>query len=78
MNPWPSAWFEWNGNSLKVLRVSVINEEKNTGLGVRYAVDGKPAIQSANGGLVLEEVQPAGRKPMSGKSFLAGARDWIT
>jgi methionyl-tRNA formyltransferase len=78
MNPWPSAWFEWNDNSLKVLRVSIFNEEKNTGLGVRFAVDGKPAVQSANGGLVLEEVQPAGRKPMSGKSFLAGARDWLT
>ena len=25
---------------------------------------------------ILEEVQPAGKKSMSGKSFLAGARNW--
>jgi methionyl-tRNA formyltransferase len=26
--------------------------------------------------LVLEEVQPAGKKSMPGKAFLAGARNW--
>ena len=26
--------------------------------------------------LVLEEVQPAGKKSMPGKAFLSGARDW--
>ena len=26
--------------------------------------------------LILDEVQPAGKKSMSGKSFLAGARHW--
>jgi methionyl-tRNA formyltransferase len=26
--------------------------------------------------LILDEVQPAGKKSMSGKSFLAGARNW--
>jgi len=44
--------------------------------GIRFTVEGQPAVQSAEGALVLEEVQPAGRKVMSGKSFLAGARDW--
>ena len=78
MNPWPCAWFEWNGNSLKVLRVSVSGGDKAFGNGIRFVVEGKPAVQSANGALVLEEVQPAGRKPMLGKSFLAGSRDWIS
>ena len=26
--------------------------------------------------LILDEVQPAGKKVMSGRSFLAGAREW--
>jgi methionyl-tRNA formyltransferase len=26
--------------------------------------------------LILEEIQPAGKKPMTGKAFLAGARGW--
>jgi methionyl-tRNA formyltransferase len=76
MNPWPCAWFEWNGSPLKVLRVSTISVEEGLGCGVRFKIDGKPAIQSVAGALVLEEVQPAGRKVMPGKSFLAGARDW--
>jgi methionyl-tRNA formyltransferase len=35
-----------------------------------------PAVGARGGILILEEVQPAGKKPMSGKSFLAGARNW--
>ncbi|MBC7877790.1 MAG: methionyl-tRNA formyltransferase [Anaerolineales bacterium] len=76
MNPWPSAWFEWNGNPLKVLCASVVNGEKGLASGSRFTVEGRPAVMSADGALVLDEVQPAGKKIMSGKSFLAGARDW--
>ena len=77
MNPWPGAWFEWNGNVLKVLRASV-SEAKGLGIGSRLIVEGRPAIMSADGVLVLDEVQPAGKKMMSGKSFLSGARDWAS
>jgi methionyl-tRNA formyltransferase len=77
MNPWPSAWFEWNGNPLKVLRASVISGEKGLASGSRLIVEGRPAVRSAEGALVLDDVQPAGKKVMSGKSFLAGARDWV-
>lgn len=76
MNPWPGAWFEWMGNPLKVMRASVVSGEKGLVSGSRFIVEGSPALQSAEGVLVLDEVQPAGKKVMSGKSFLAGARDW--
>jgi methionyl-tRNA formyltransferase len=76
MNPWPGAWFEWNGNPLKVMRASTISGEKDLASGTRFTVDGKPVIQSTEGALVLDEVQPAGKKVMPGKSFLAGARGW--
>jgi len=76
MNPWPGAWFEWNGNLLKVMRASVVSGEKGLVSGNRLTVEGRPAVQSAEGVLVLDEVQPAGKKVMSGKSFLAGAREW--
>jgi len=75
MNPWPGAWFEWNGNVLKVARASV-SEAKGLSTGSRFTVEGRPAIMSADGALVLDEVQPAGKKSMPGKSFLSGARDW--
>lgn len=75
MHPWPGAWFEWNGNVLKVLRASV-SEEKGPSIGSRFMVEGRPAITSIDGALVMDEVQPAGKKAMPGKSFLSGARDW--
>ena len=36
-----------------------------------------PAIMTGEGWLVLDEVQPAGKKPMPGDVFLRGARDWV-
>jgi methionyl-tRNA formyltransferase len=76
MYPWPGSWFEWNGNLLKVMRASVVSGEKGLVSGSRFTVEGRPVVQSAEGALVLDEVQPAGRKVMPGKSFLAGAREW--
>jgi methionyl-tRNA formyltransferase len=75
MNPWPSAWFEWDGNLLKVMRVS-ISEKKVGEAGNRFTLDGRGAVTCSDGAIILEEVQPAGKKVMAGKSFLAGARDW--
>ncbi|RJP55751.1 MAG: methionyl-tRNA formyltransferase [Anaerolineaceae bacterium] len=77
MNPWPGAWFQWNGNMLKVMRADV-SEDKGLAGGSRFTVEGRAAVMCADGALVLEEVQPAGGKVMSGKSFLAGARNWNT
>lgn len=76
MSPWPGAWFEWNGSPFKVICATTDSGGKGLTCGSRFMVNGKPAVQTAEGALVLEEVQPAGRKFMSGKSFLAGARDW--
>lgn len=76
MNPWPSAWFEWGGNLLKVMKASVISQKKNAENGSRLTVNDRPAVCCSDGILVLEEVQPAGKKIMSGKSFLLGAKNW--
>ena len=76
MNPWPGAWFEWDGNLLKVLRASVAGTDERLESGTRFIVEGRPAVMCAEGALVLEEVRPAGKKSMPGKSFLAGARGW--
>lgn len=77
MNPWPGAWFEWRDARIQVWRARVSHEE-TPGVGQRGIVDGYPAIGTADRYLILEEVQPAGRKAMSGKAFLAGARKWLS
>jgi methionyl-tRNA formyltransferase len=74
-NPWPGTWLDWNGSPLKVLRARV-SGEKSPGAGYRLIVEGRPAIGTGEGILIMEEVQPAGKKPMPGRAFLTGARDW--
>jgi methionyl-tRNA formyltransferase len=73
-NPWPGAFVEFNRTFLKVHRARV--ETGHASVGQRLVVQGQPAIGARGGILLLEEVQPAGKKAMSGKSFLAGARNW--
>jgi methionyl-tRNA formyltransferase len=75
MNPWPGAYFEWKATALKVMRARV-GSGSNPVMGSRFIFEGCPAVGTGEGILILEEVQPPGKKPMSGKAFLAGARDW--
>lgn len=75
--PWPGAFTSWQGQPLKVLKAHA--DTQQTFLpptGKRIVFDGYPAITTADGCLVLEIVQPAGKKAMDGKVFLTGARNW--
>lgn len=76
-NPWPGAFMEIDGVVLKIHRAHVgqiVN--LSYAAGQRLVWQNQPAIGARGGLLVLDEVQPAGKKTMSGKSFLAGARHW--
>ncbi len=73
--PWPGAFFRWKEEPLKVHRVSVVSEISGNP-GKRIIYQSSPAVVTARGLLVLEEVQPAGKRTMPGKIFLNGARDW--
>ncbi len=75
MSPWPGAFLLWQGQPLKVLRAEAC-------LGGAWAIaecgqeQGWPVIGAQGGRLLLREVQPAGKKAMSGAVFLRGARTW--
>jgi methionyl-tRNA formyltransferase len=73
-NPWPGAFMDFNGTILKIHRTHV--EQGNAEAGQRLIVQDQPAVGARGGLLILDEVQPAGKKTMSGKAFLAGARTW--
>lgn len=73
-NPWPGAFMGFEGTMLKVHRAHV--EEGKASAGERLNVKNQPAIGARGGLLVLDEVQPAGKRSMNGESFLAGARNW--
>jgi len=74
-NPWPGTFMEYDGTILKVHHAHV--GEENAEVGQRLIVKNQPAVGARGGILILDEVQPAGKKSMNGKSFLAGARGWV-
>ena len=74
-NPWPGAYMDFDGTFLKIHRARA--EAGDASVGQRLIYQNGPAIGARGGILILEEVQPAGKKTMSGKSFLAGARNWV-
>ena len=78
LQPWPGAWFEYNGEPLKVLKahVDIIFTYMIQMPGARLLSGNQPVVMTSNGALFLDEVQPPGKKPMDGKAFAAGARDW--
>lgn len=75
-SPWPGTYFLWNNSPLKIHKAHVIQGNSETGKPVVAA--GLPAIGTAEGLIVFDELQPAGKKSMSGKAFLAGVRNWET
>ncbi len=74
-NPWPGTTFVWEGQPVKVIQAGV-SESTAFEIYQRGTINGLPAIGTNQGALILEEVQPAGKKPMAGKVFLNGARNW--
>jgi len=81
LNPWPGTYMKWDDQYFKIQRASPVEEtadEKKMDPipGKRGTSGGFPCVQTGSGILVLEVVQPAGKKPMSGKDFLSGSRDW--
>ncbi len=80
MSPWPVASTFWPPtespeNRLQVVRTQVAESSPNASAGQVVAV-GKEGliISTGDGGLLLAEVKPAGRKGMSGAEFARGAR----
>jgi methionyl-tRNA formyltransferase len=78
-NPWPGAFTLWEGQILKIHRAHAAGSvpEPAPTPGARLVHQGLPAIAASRGLLVLDEVQPAGKKPMPGKVFLQGAKNWV-
>lgn len=75
-DPWPGTYILFEGAALKVLQA---HGSSQTALpGSRLVIDGQPAVAAAEGALVLDKVQPAGKKPMDSRAFLLGKRNWAS
>lgn len=76
-SPWPGTTVAIDGMMLKVLRARVDTAESSAPPGTRAVIGKFPAVKAADRFLVLDEVQAPGRKPASGRDFLAGFRTWV-
>jgi methionyl-tRNA formyltransferase len=68
-NPRPGAWVRVAAKRLKVLRAHPEAGDATPG-----RIDRQARLGTSNGVLVLDEVQPAGKAPMSGSAWRAGIR----
>ena len=75
-NPWPGAALIWQGQAIKVHQAHTVSLPETGVPGATILYQKQPAVFTPSGLLVLDEVQPAGKRPMPGKSFLGGARLW--
>jgi methionyl-tRNA formyltransferase len=74
MNPWPTAWFTWNGDVVKVWRAEV---EPNAAGQPGQILEHKGStllVGTGEGALRLLEVQPPGKPRMGGGDWARGAR----
>ncbi len=83
LDPWPSAYTEWNGKTLKIWKAAVREDESGAGASPEDGTGAAPgtvvevteeafAVQTGEGLLVLLEVQPEGKKRMPCDAFLRG------
>jgi methionyl-tRNA formyltransferase len=71
--PWPGTFTHWQGGPLKVLRgAPLAGGIPGAAAGTLGLQEGAVVVQTGEGLYRLDEVQPAGKRPMSGEAFLAG------
>lgn len=75
--PWPTSYCQWDHGKqplrLIIQRASVMNVETTAPAGVVVAVEKKLlVVQTSNGALSIEQLQPAGKKSMPVADFLRG------
>jgi len=77
--PWPRSFFHWE-NLRVVVRAAKVIEARSAQaqIGKIQVIDQFPAVTTSDGLLLLENVQPAGKKSMSGDAFLRGSMNFAT
>ena len=75
---WPGTFTTWQGAPLKILRgAAVAGHIPDSVPGTLGVHEGAAVVQTGEGLYRLDEVQPAGKRAMSGGAFLAGRSEAI-
>ncbi len=75
--PAPGCFTHWHTLLLKVLSVRRVPCDPQPAGTVIATATGDVAVAASDGALVLESIQPSGRRAMSGRQFAHGHRDFI-
>jgi methionyl-tRNA formyltransferase len=70
--PWPGSFVETDDGRLVVLSARLAPADADDTPGTIVPDEGGLALATSDGRLILDEVQPAGGRPMSGEAFLRG------
>ncbi|MFQ5942087.1 MAG: methionyl-tRNA formyltransferase [Anaerolineales bacterium] len=76
-DPWPGTFILWDDRSLAIKRAHATSHNGEIIAGQVVLIDNAPALTTHEGFLVLDEVQPAGKREMPGEAFIRGAPDFI-
>lgn len=73
LNPWPSAYTDWEGKTMKIWEADVVHEDsdKKPGTIVEVTKNGF-AVQTGKGLLQVKSLQIPGKKRMEADAFLRG------
>lgn len=74
LNPEPGTWTTLDGKTLKILSAKILNETKIELPGKIYSHEGNIAIKCIDASVIIEQIQPEGKKPMAGRDFLNGLK----
>lgn len=80
-HPWPGCYLDWKGGRLRVSKAVPIPEPEGGSPGCVVTLPrnspARVAVRTVDGLLGLVQVQPEGKREMSGADFIAGHRDFI-
>ena len=76
-DPWPGTFIEWSGGRLGLLAAHAETSGPTATPGQLLSAGGRPAVATVDGLLVLDRVQPVGRRPMTGEAFLRGSHGFL-
>lgn len=78
LNPWPLAWTDWQGNRVQIIRSSppdrFVIQGRAAGTFWGTTSSGMRVVCGEASVLEILEVQPAGKKKMTGREYANGAR----
>ncbi|OGT27266.1 MAG: methionyl-tRNA formyltransferase [Gammaproteobacteria bacterium RBG_16_66_13] len=76
-HPWPGTFLNLDRSRLGVLSAHAAPALRDVPVGQVVQLERAPAVSTVQGYLVLDRVQPEGKKPMTGAAFLLGSRDFV-